>query len=146
MSWYFRLHARRPHHFLLNYNMWLPWRLHKWSQPAKPITVHHFGPCKWQPPWPQFASALVTDWYQYHGWPPCMRAVSLYKRASPPSPWLTFGWTWPQSHLDLELDSSPGHSPDCWFTLHSLVNFSFRLQLTSVSPLTSSSLVTECKP
>ena len=90
MSWYFGLHARRPHQFLLNYNTWSPWRLHKLSQPAKPITVHHFGPCKWQPPWPPFASALVTDWYQYHGCPPRMRMVSLYKRASPPSPWLTF--------------------------------------------------------
>ena len=84
------LHAYRPHQFLLNYITRSPWWLHKLSQPAKPITVSHFGPCTWQPPRLPFALALVADWYQYHGCPPCMRMVSLYKRASPPSPWLTF--------------------------------------------------------
>ena len=90
MSWYFGLHACHPHQFLLNYNTRSPWQLHKLSQPAKPITVHHLGPCKWQPPCLPFVLALVMHWYQYHGCPPCMCVVSLYKRASPPSPLLTF--------------------------------------------------------
>ena len=35
-----------------------------------------------------------------------------------------FGWTWFREHLDLELETSPRHLPDCWFTWHTLVNLS----------------------
>ena len=56
------LHARRPH--LLNYITWLLWRPHK-------LLLSNYSlyrrSCKWQPPWWPFASALVTDWYQYSG-------------------------------------------------------------------------------
>ena len=76
--------------FHLNNNTRSSWWPHKLSQPAKQITVCHCGPCKWQPPWLPFALALVTDWYQHHGYLPRMRVVPIYKRASPPSPLLTF--------------------------------------------------------
>ena len=41
-----------------------------------------------------------------------------------------FGWMWLRSHLDLELDTSLRHSPDCQFTHHTLVNLSFHWQPT----------------
>ena len=62
-------------------------------QPHKLLLPNHnpcTGPCKWQPPRPPFASALVTDWYQYSGCSPCMRVAPLYKRADSPGPLLTF--------------------------------------------------------
>ena len=50
--------------FLLNYITRLLWWLHK-------LLLSSYSPyrgsCKWQPPWSPFASALVTDWYQYSG-------------------------------------------------------------------------------
>ena len=55
------LHARRPHLFV-NYITRLLWRPHK-------LLLSNYNPylgsCKWQPPRSPFASALVTDWYQY---------------------------------------------------------------------------------
>ena len=50
-----------------------------------------------------------------------------------------FGWTRLQYHLDLKLETSPWHSPDCRFTWHTLVNSLFNSQLTSVDSLTSRS-------
>ena len=50
--------------FLLNYIMRLLWQPHK-------LLLSNYSPycgsCKWQPPQSPFASALVTDWYQYSG-------------------------------------------------------------------------------
>ena len=71
----------------LNYNTWLPWRPHKLllSNCGPPP-----GPCKWPPPQSPFASALVTDWYQYSGCPSRMYMAPLYKRAGLPCPVLTF--------------------------------------------------------
>ena len=70
-----------------NYIPWLPWQLHKLLLPNhSPCT----GPCKWQPPRLPFASALVTDRYQYSGCSPHMRVAPLHKRAGLPGPLLTF--------------------------------------------------------
>ena len=38
-----------------------------------------------------------------------------------------FGWTWLWEHLDLKLETSPWHSPDCRFTRHTLVKLSVNL-------------------
>ena len=50
----------------INYITRLLWRPHK-------LLLSNYGPClgscKWQPPRSPFASALVTDWYQYSGCP-----------------------------------------------------------------------------
>ena len=50
--------------FLLNYITQLLCLLHK-------LLLSNYSPylclCKWQPPQLPFASALVTDWYQYSG-------------------------------------------------------------------------------
>ena len=50
--------------FLLKYITRLLWQPHK-------LLLSNYNPylgsCKWQPPWSPFASALVTDWYQYSG-------------------------------------------------------------------------------
>ena len=87
MSWCLRATCSLAPPFLLNYTTQSPWWLHKLLLPnCSPC----LGPCKWQPPWLPFASALVTDWYQYLGCPPYMRMAPLYKRAGSPSPWLTF--------------------------------------------------------
>ena len=73
--------------FLLNYITRLPWQPHKLLLPnCSPC----LGPCKWQPPRLPFELALVTNWYQYPGCPPCMCVVPLYKRAGSPDPLLTF--------------------------------------------------------
>ena len=140
------LHAGCPHHFSFKYNMRSLWQPHKLSLPTTPITDCNLALCKLQPPQLPFASALVMDWFQCYGCPPCMHVVPLYKRARPPSPWLTFWLNVTPVTLESRTDSSPGHSPDCWFTLHLLVNFSFCWQLTTVNPLTSRSLVIERKP
>ena len=55
-----------------------------------PITVQSPGPCKWWPPWPPFAVALVTGWYQSHWHPLCICMVPLHKRVGLPSPLLSF--------------------------------------------------------
>ena len=81
------LHTCWPHHFSLNYITWSPWQPHKLLLPNYSPCL---GPCKWQPPRLPFASALVTDWYQYSGCLPHMCMVPLYKRAGLPGPWLTF--------------------------------------------------------
>ena len=114
---------------------------HKLSQPAKPITVCHFGPCKWQPPWLPFASVLVTNWCLPH-----MHVVSLYKRASSPSPWLTFWLNMTPvtsrsrtRHLTWTLARLSVYSPFTRWLLISLVT-------TSADPLASHSLVTEHEP
>ena len=72
----------------INYITWLLWRPYK-------LLLSNYGlclaSCKWQPPWSPFASALVTDWYQYSGCPAMHACMApLYKRAGLPSPWLTF--------------------------------------------------------
>ena len=50
--------------FLLNYITRLLWQPHK-------LLLSNYNPylgsCKWQPLRLPFASALVTDWYQYSG-------------------------------------------------------------------------------
>ena len=87
MLWCLRATCPPAPPFLLNYIMQLPWRLHKFLLPNCSLCL---SPCKWQPPWPPFASALVTDWYQYPGCPPHMHVAPLYKRAGSPDPLLTF--------------------------------------------------------
>ena len=87
VSWCLRATCPPAPPFLLNYITQLPWRPHKLLLPnCSPC----LGPCKWQPPWPPFALALVTDWYQYPGCPPRMHMAPLYKRAGLPDPLLTF--------------------------------------------------------
>ena len=116
-----------PHLFSLNCNTQSPWQPHTPFWLSKPITAWSLGPCKWWPPWSPFASALATGWYQSHWHLSCMRMTPLYKRAGSPALCSLFGWTWPRSHLDLNLDTSCRHSPDCWFTQQLLVNFFVRL-------------------
>ena len=48
--------------FLLNYITQLLWQLHKFLLSSYSLYLRL---CKWQPPRSPFASALVTDWYQY---------------------------------------------------------------------------------
>ena len=40
--------------------------------PFKLITAPSHGPCKWQPPGPPFALALVMGWYLYYQHQTCM--------------------------------------------------------------------------
>ena len=130
----YRLHGRCTHLFSLNCNMHSPWQLHTSFWLSKPITAQSLGPCKWWPLWSPFASALTTGWYQSHWRPSGMRMAPLYKRAGSPALGLTFGWMWPRSHLDLNLDTSRRHSPDCWFTQQSLVNLSIHLSTYTWQP------------
>ena len=62
-----RQHSRSPHLFSLNYNMRLLQQpcLPFWL--SKPITARSPSPCKWQPPGPPFALALVMGWYPHAG-------------------------------------------------------------------------------
>ena len=64
VSWCLRATCPLAPPFLLNYITQLPWWPHKLLLPnCSPC----LGPCKWQPPQSPFASALVTDSYQYSG-------------------------------------------------------------------------------
>ena len=138
------LHARCPDLFSLNYITQSPWWPHTQFWLSKPITAKFPGLCKWQPPWPPFSSALVTGWYQCH-W--CHHACTWHhsiKGWVHPALCSLFGWMWLRSHLDLKLDTSHRHLPDCQFTHHSLVNLSIHWWPTSDDLLAGHSLVTWC--
>ena len=150
-SWYicrgtYGLHARCPHHFSFKYNTRSLWQPHKLSLPATPITDRGLGLCKWQPPQPPFASALVTDWSQCHRCPPRMHVVPLYKRAHPPSPFSLFGWMWLRSHRNPEQTPHLDTRQTVGLLSNLLVDFSFCWRLTTVDPIASRSLATECEP
>ena len=90
--------------FSPNYITQLPWRPHKLLPPNHSPCL---GPCKLQPPRPPFASALVTDWYQYSRCSPRMRVAPLYKRAGLPGPLLTFWLNMTPVTSRSKLETSP---------------------------------------